>query len=222
MTFSIGMRTMFRRADYCSQTVARLSETGSLHHRDVVGFHVSHGEGITPNMNGVHALRMAAKDGADWVLFLEDDIDIVDDFVGSVSRWLQDHATPDVLAYPLGSFYKNVTDCPAVIQAGEWRIPRRLYYGSQAVVFRTPDAADYADWLEAYTRVQDDKDRSGSFDLRISDWHGERRPKTETLCTPIPCLVDHIGEESLMGTWTRTGRILHFAGRGWSYRGRES
>lgn len=204
------MRTVTRAENYCAATIQRLLETGTIQHRDVRGFHVSHGEGLTPNQNGFQALRMAAHDAADWIIFIEDDIDIIDDFIGSVERWLAKFATPEVLAYPLGSFYPTIT--PWHHERGAWDIPCDMYYGSQAVLFRTCDALDFARWAEQ-------SGRDTEFDLHIAQWQEARTSSGARLLTPAPCFVDHVGVKSAMGSWERTGRMLDFPGRAWSYHG---
>ena len=211
MTFSICIRTIIRPVDYCRSVIMRLAETNSLCHTSVIGFHVQHGEFLTPNMNGVTALRLAAKDKADWILFLEDDIDIIDDFIGSVERWITKFAHPEILVYPLCSFYPEISR--SFHKDGVWQISTDLYYGSQAILFRTQDALDYANWLAMRPEVET------QFDLNIVHWHANRRPKVTVFISPAPCFVDHIGKESLMGTWERTGSVQDFAGRQWSYHG---
>ena len=138
MTFSICIRTVYRPQNYLNGLLRRLAETRTLEDRSVRGLHVSHGEGLTPNANAVRALRMSAADEADWILFLEDDIEIVNDFIGSVSRWLTDFARYDVLFYPLGSFYPFISKDHH--ERGAWDMGLDLYYGSQAVAFRARDA----------------------------------------------------------------------------------
>lgn len=215
MTYAIGMRTMPRPQDYCKQTLMRLVETGTLQDRRVKGLHVSDGRGLTPNQNGCRALRLAASDEPEWVIFMEDDVDIIDDFIGSVDRWLERFAVSDVLFYPLGCFYIDaVRDARDV---GYWPMPVDKYYGSQAFVMRTPDALAYAEWLIGLKKAPED---DVSFDIHLQRWHKIVRPHQPVVHTPAPCFIDHTGEYSLMGppgSWARVGRVLGFAGRDWSF-----
>lgn len=223
MTFSIGVRTVFRPQNYVRQLVQRLAETGTLTHPLLKGFHVHHGEVLNPNMNGVGALRAAVADRADWVIFLEDDIDIIDDFIGSLNRWLALFWKPDIYFYPLGSFYASLTGPQHSV--GMWEMPLDYYYGSQAVVLSTRGAHDYAQYLDLHqgAPIGPSKWRFDQhFDMHLSEWQRLSGGNAEFTRTPAPCFVDHIGENSLMGTWERTGRILDFAGREWSFNGRES
>ena len=216
MTFSIGIRTMPRKQNYIGQTLQRLLESGTLQHPDVKGLHLHHGEGISPNQNGCRALLAAAKDEAEWVIFLEDDIDVIDDFIPSIQRWLTDWERQDVMAYPLCCFYSDATR--EFAKRGAYDIPISKYYGSQGILFRTPDAVDYANWL---TSLGKSFERDVSFDIHLSQWHTERLPKQKTLVTPAPCFIDHIGEFSLMGdpgSWARVGPVEGFGGREFRYR----
>lgn len=210
MTFSIAMRTMPRPYDYCRDTLRRLVDVGVFQHRSVIGFHLHHGDGLTPNQNGIGALQRAVRDHADWVLFLEDDIDVIDDFMGSVERWLTRFAKPTVRVYPLGCFYPE--SIKENRERGVWELPLPKYYGSQAVLLRTDDAASYAEYLGRLAHEE------SHFDLLLADWHIRQEPLQPHLLTPAPCFIDHLGEQSLMGTWDRTGRMTEFAGREWSYR----
>jgi len=223
VTFSIGIRTVFRPQNYCRNTVVRLAESGTLSHPSVLGLHVHHGEVLNPNMNGVGALRAAARDNPDWVVFLEDDIDIINDFINSLQAWLDAFARDDVFFYPLGSFYAGITQSRRAY--GFWEMPLHLYYGSQAVAFRTHDALHYAHWLDEH---QGDTTPEWSqwrfdqhFDMHLAMWQRMVGGNNEITITPSPCFVDHVGENSIMGTWERTGRMLDFAGRDWSFCGRE-
>lgn len=211
-TYSIAIRTVPRAAaDYCTQTLVRLAETGSIAHPQVRGVHVSNRPDLTPNRNGCNALRMAARDQADWIIFLEDDVDFINDFIGSVDRWLVSHMDAAVLAYPLSCFYSGAMD--AFRSAGVWEYPLEKYYGSQGIVMRTGDAVTFANWLER-------KPIGVSFDLHLSGWHREVHPDQKFLLTPSPCFLDHTGEFSSIGppgSWERVGRVESFGGRDYSY-----
>lgn len=219
MRFSIGIRTVTRVQNYLRGTLSRLVETGALEHPDVIGLHVSHGEGITPNENGCRALLNAAEDCPDWVLFLEDDVDMLDDIVGSMQRWLAEFATDDVLAYPMCCFY--AASMNARRREGFWDMPLEKYYGSQAILMRPHDAINFAHWLNLFVREHLTDPKSGvSFDLKLTQWHHLVRPHVGYLRTPAPCFFDHTGEFSAIGppgSWERVGRVEGFPGRRWRF-----
>ena len=209
MTFSITIRTCTREVDYYKQTMQRLRETGTLDHPSVIGFHVSHGHSTTPNENGANALRRGASDNPDWVLFLEDDIDIIDDFIPSLEAWLEKFATPKCLVYPLGSFYPSITH--AMHKEGVWYMPSDSYYGSQALVMRPVDALEYADYIVTTPWV-------AGFDRQLADWLEKKLGQKTVFPTPCPCFVDHLGEVSAVKHGNQTGRMLDFGGRNFRFR----
>lgn len=215
-TFSIGVRTIARRVDYCRGTLERLVESGTLQHPALIGLHLSHGEGITPNANGCRALRLAAADAPDWILFLEDDVDPINDLIGSVERWLERFARPTVRAYPLACFYAG--SVALYREAGAWEsYPIEQFYGSQGFAIRPADALEFAGWLESKA---DEPRGDVSFDIWLGKWHREREPNQPHLITPAPCFLDHTGEFSAIGppgSWERVGRVAGFAGRDWSF-----
>lgn len=208
MTFSIGIRTYPRTLDYCRCTLSRLLHTGTLQHPLVKGLHLAHGADISPNANGCRALRMAAKDSARWVVAMEDDVDIIDDFIPSLVRWLIDFATPQQLFYPLSCFYPGAI--AANTHQGAWLdYPISEFYGSQGFVMRTADALDFARWVPTLGLSFE---RDVSLDLRLAEWHLLRSP-IQHLRTPAPCFLDHIGEFSAIGppgSWERVGKVVGF------------
>jgi hypothetical protein len=210
-TFSIGIRTIARRVDYCRGTLLRLVESGTLQHPSLRGLHLHHGEGITPNQNGARAIQLAAHDDVEWVIFLEDDVDMIDDFLGSVDRWLARYARPEVRAYPLSCFYSDAI--AHFREAGVWEMPIEKFYGSQGFVMPVLDAIAFSGWVER-------QPRAASFDLYLSEWHRLVEPEQPHLLTPAPCFLDHTGEFSSLGppgSWERVGRVEGFAGRDWSF-----
>ena len=102
-TFAFAVRTVPARRELFLPLAARLGAM-TVDPR-VVGLAISEASEpeTAPNENGCLALEAAVASGPDWVLFLEDDAGPIDDLVGSVDRWLDDHAEPDGHLYPLGS-----------------------------------------------------------------------------------------------------------------------
>jgi hypothetical protein len=205
-TFSYAIRTVPQRADLFLSLLARISP--SLLSPSVLGLHVSPNGSVAPNENGCRALDAAALDRADWVLFLEDDADPIDDFLGSVERWLTDFATDDVHIYPLGSPL-TVSNVPAV----QWPISQ--FYCSVALAIRGSLVGSLVAYLRANSHV-----RTG-FDIMAGHWHRTVSP-SNYLIAAQPCLVDHVGDESTLID-TRPGRNVvgrfeRFIGRDFSYK----
>lgn len=220
-TFSLGMRTVRREGDYCRSTLSRLVECWALSHPQVRGFHSVVGDGLPPNETAVRALEAALRDGPDWVLLLEDDLDFCNDFIGSVDRWLERWAEPEIHFYPLGCFDADGVAGARSRGAFDWNLSG--YYGSQAVALRAHDAASFLDWFPDRPALPADPGwfypRDRCLDLHLAAWHREIEPKQETVRTPAPSLVDHIGEISSIDHRNHglTGRILAFGGREFSY-----
>lgn len=217
MTFSIGMRTIQRSgADYLSRTLARLGEVGLYplcadRRPRVLGLHISDGTGldISSNENGCRAIELALQDNPEWVLFLEDDIDVIDDFIGSIERWLADHEQPTIHIYPLGC---NYSQC-FTPEMTAWRYRTGAYYGSQALLLRASRARAFVAYVRTYWLPNNG---NRAFDLALARWHESIEPEQPFLLTPVPCFVDHLGSESTFGY--NVGRFAGFGGHAYSYR----
>ena len=58
--------------------------------------------------NAAEALRLGGKyREADWVLFLEDDIDVIKNFLESLQDWLERHKNKSLI-FPLGANYEEL------------------------------------------------------------------------------------------------------------------
>jgi hypothetical protein len=222
VTLSIGIRTVTRLELYLQHTLQRLSEVtkGSTFVQNV---HVSYGDGLEPNENALRALSFALADGTDWVLLLEDDLEFIDDFAGSLQRWLDKFVIPTVHFYPLGCFYPSAIQ--AARQDGMWEQPLLGYYGSQAVVFRAADAQALIEWFPSRPTLKADSGwdypRDRCFDLYLAAWHRHFEPTRDTVRTPAPCFIDHVGTTSAISHREHhgAGRVDGFGGRSFSFNG---
>ncbi len=214
LTFSVCIPTVAR--PYRAHLFRRLVETGTLDHPLVTGFHVVYGRG--PNDNATHALQAAVRDGADYVIFLEDDIEIVDDFIGSIARWMADVYDPRVHVYPLGCAARRAARRCLNEGILTWRYPVKEFFGACGLVFPTTSAKAFCDvcvqhpeWMMEWNGL----------DVNIKRWHQRIEPAQHYLLTPFPCLIDHRGETSSLSTDPAhfTGRYEGFIGTEWTYRG---
>jgi hypothetical protein len=176
------------------------------------------GRRLTNNENALRALRLGLQATAEWILHLEDDIDVCDDIMVSIDAWLGDHAGPTGLIYPFYTFhapYKGVRDA---MNRGEasWEYPLSAFYGNQCWAIRRAAAASLADYLEATIPTWS----SGQgFDLITKQW-AQSLGYTHLLAS-APSFVQHVGKESSL----HLGRFHENAswpGREWSYRARRS
>lgn len=175
-----------------------------------------------PNENGVHQVSALDHADADWIVMCEDDIETCADPVGSMYRWLNDHARSDVHVYRF--FALPRTPMRPTNRTAAWT-PLREMRGSQAIALRADDARDFASWASAHatdwrpkTAPYQDQTTKG-FDKLVGYWALERWPEQGSGLLSIPMMVNHIGVESAMYSHgLRNDR--EFAGHQWSY-GRE-
>lgn len=201
MTYSIAIPTVDR--PYRSHLFHRLVETGTLTHPLVKGFHVAYDR--DPNRNAEHALLAAVEDDTDYVIFLEDDIEIVNDFIGSVDRFIADVRRTEQGAhfYSLGCGAKRALRQARAAGDHWWRYPLKDYYGTCGLVFPTANAREFAtlqhrqlDWMVSWNQM----------DVNLVRWQERTSPTRSWVPTPTTCLINHLGAQSSLSTdathWT--------------------
>lgn len=151
----------------------------------------------TPNANGLAQIAVLDEAPAEWLLMLEDDIDVCDDFPGSVLRWLDRHARPEVHVYRFCAFGGALANAPGVAI-----YPLREQRGSQAIALRGDEAPACLSWAAVKgkswrprgARFQDQPDLG--FDKLIGYWALDRWPTSRVSYVSEPHMVRHIGIES--------------------------
>jgi glycosyltransferase involved in cell wall biosynthesis len=158
------------------------------------------------------AIEGGAEAGADWVLVLEDDIDVCDFFLDAVARWLEEHARPCYRMYAFGANRVQIEHAHA---AGRtlWRYPVGDFYGAQALAWAREDAAELAEWLGEDPDYEGEREHH--HDLLLQEW-GRRYGLTH-FAASVPSFVQHIGGESSLGN--RTFSFDSWQGRQWRYGG---
>lgn len=149
------------------------------------------------NENGIAPIALLDKIDADWIILSEDDLLWCSDPIGSMSRWLETYATPDVLVYRFFAFDKLTP-----VSAHAATAPLREMKGSQAVALRAEDARRFAAWAKAHPL--DWRPKSAPFQHRPHDgfdkllgyWALQDRPEVTTGLMSRPFFVRHIGTES--------------------------
>lgn len=168
-----------------------------------------------PNLNVANALRVGSGMGEpQWVLFLEDDIDVCADFFDSVGAWLDDHAREDRRIYSFGANYPQVQELYGQgIYA--WDYPIEQFYGTQSFAIRPGDALSLAEYIRehCYDRSPD----GTQWDLLMQDWSREKYPEIDHFLASCPAFVDHIGEESVVMPGRKGHTYPSWPGREWSY-----
>ena len=210
MKFSIAVRTVPKRNQLFTSL---MEDIHRLWTPSIVGLHVSCDDKISPNENACKALERTIVDNSDWTIFLEDDAGLIEDFFGSTERWLEKHILPNIHLYPLGCQYKESWPNGADF----WKYPIAAYYCSVAGVFRTSKVLSLTNCIRTtYGHVQQ------GFDILSGHWH-RTVSDSDYLLTPIPCFVEHLGDESTLieGRPDRNvvGRFRGFPGKEYVYSG---
>lgn len=149
------------------------------------------------NENGLAPIALLNEIDADWIVLSEDDLEWCADPLGSMARWLEAHATPDVLVYRFFAF-----DRLTPVSAHAASAPLREQKGSQAVALRAADARRFAawaiahplDWRPAGAPFQH-RPHDG-FDKLLGYWALQERPSVTTGLVSRPFFVKHLGVQS--------------------------
>lgn len=150
---------------------------------------------LTPNENAAASWCEACMDpAADWVLVVEDDIDVCADFLDETAAWLATYARKDRHLYPLGCPPENVRES-ALNGANAWEYPIGHYWGAQATAARRADGQSLAAYLTAHPLHAGS---TQSHDWIIPQWATDTWPTIAHFLTPVPGLVQHIGRQSLL------------------------
>ena len=170
----------------------------------------------THNENATRAVEIAVLQHPDYMLMLEDDIDVCDRFLESVVVWLAEHARPDVLLYAFGANYAPI-DVLAKQGYTSWKYPIDAFYGAQCYAVARQHLAHLAEWLGRHLLY---KGRTPQcHDLLLHDWAKARNPHATHFLASAPSFVDHIGRESALDN-----KYFHFSswpGPEWTYQGLE-
>jgi hypothetical protein len=166
------------------------------------------------NENVAAAIGYAASLKSKWVLFLEDDIDVCGEFLDSVFLWLEEQDE-----YPLYSFGASYIDV-CLPKRTSWEYPMGLFYGTQAIAFRSEKALDFSKYLKGNVFT---KNKEGAaYDLIMANWSKTRWPENKYFLASAPSFVQHIGMESVINPREKVHTFYSFPGNEWSYRQRNS
>ena len=168
--------------------------------------------------NCAAALAIGARTGAAWVLQLEDDLDVCGDFLGSVARWLDDHAADDRHVYPLSGDNAQIA-AVAARGAHSWEYPVASFWGFQCFAMRPQMALDFSQWLQDHPlyRHADGRLDENAHDLEIQRW-AEARGITH-FRGACPSFVQHIGLTTSIAQATGGAKVQFqsWPGPDWSY-----
>lgn len=172
-------------------------------------------DAVTPNENGLRQIDRLTDE--DWIVMSEDDLEWCADPEGSISRWLSEHARPEVVVYRFFAFNRLEP-----ISAHCATAPLAEMKGSQCVALRAADAKRFAawarqhplDWRPTGAPFQDEPHKG--FDKLIGYWALQDRPDVSYGLVSRPFFVKHVGITSSLYP-----RAIHrdalFGGTSWSY-----
>lgn len=166
----------------------------------------------TPNENAARALDLGADTGADWILFLEDDIDVCDRLLESVDAWIAKNRRKDRRVYSFCAAYAGVREA-ARSGRQAWDYPLAKFYGTQAYALWKDDARSAAEYMKRNPRY---RGAHQCHDLLLKEWAREAHPKLGHFAASVPSFVQHVGKESSL----HLGRFHEYAswpGREWRY-----
>lgn len=152
---------------------------------------------LTPNENGYAPIALLDEIDADWIILSEDDLEWCPDPIGSMSRWLEQHANPDVLIYRFFAFNSLTPVSKSCAKA-----PLREMKGSQAVALRAEDARRFAAWAKAHPFDWRPKGAPfqhrphDGFDKLLGYWALQDRPAVPYGLVSVPFFVKHLGVQS--------------------------
>lgn len=159
---------------------------------------------LSPNECATEAHAIADSHDADYVLFIEDDLDFCANFLESVVSWLGEYAESQYPLFVFGS--------PQISSTRRGAKPVRVkgFYGTQCYAIPKRLHSRLVQWLIENPLY---RGKSRCHDLRLHNWAEELRV-THFLAS-CPSFVQHVGEVSGMGC-----PRVHFPswrGRDWSY-----
>jgi glycosyltransferase involved in cell wall biosynthesis len=156
------------------------------------------------------AIRSASEAAARWVLVLEDDIDVCDDFLESVAAWLEQHATSRHRMYAFGASYSPQIRLANNAGRTIWPYHIPQFYGAQALAWAREDAQQLAEWLGDDPSYKGNRD--AHHDILLQQW-GQGLGLTH-FAASVPSFVQHIGTES---TLDNDPFVFPWPGSEWSY-----
>lgn len=206
-------RTLFGKENYLTTTIDNLGRSNfftSKHHR---GLRIFDSIGYAANENAGRALlnsgELALERDAQWVLFLEDDLDFCADFLDGVSLYLSRFATEEYRIISLACPYNQVTH-----SKNFWLYPIDAFFGTQCFAIRPHDAISLGSFLFSNPTSH----KPTEYDLMVYDWMRVEYPHLRHHLASAPSFVQHIGRESICTDLAITHQSPSWPGREWSYK----
>jgi hypothetical protein len=186
MKYSIVIPTVNRsQKNYLNNTIANLARSG-VFHSPLLGYFAIFNDSTLDkggcNENSLRCLKEAQKQNTEWTIFLEDDVDVINNFLESVDAWLNLCYDENV---PLYSLSTNYVETRQSIIA--WKYPIERFYGTQGYCIHKNRINSLIQSLETTTLV-------GLHDMRIKEWgicYGFKH-----FLASCPSFIQHLGDNS--------------------------
>ena len=180
-----------------------------------ITIYVPIGHKLSPNMNAGRALLIGSQVQADWVLFLEDDIEVCKDFLDGVAWWLNHFADTRHRLFTFYTCYHEVEQQHKGSGVGSWEYPVDKFYGTQCMALRPREAQSIGEYLVGLSYP------TSSYDIEIQNWTKAfpnlMQEGSECFLASVPCFVQHIGEQSvLFNDPKRFHQCTSYQGKDWS------
>ncbi len=145
--------------------------------------------------NVIRALRAGGRSGADIVIFMEDDIDVVPGLAESIDRFIAGHDDGTVV----WSFHAAFGGVAGAVRSGQdsFELACPAFYGTLCLAMRAGHARLFANWLQVR---HDRAGLRGAADLELNHWLMHEMGMGSVCCS-APSLVQHAGFHS---TFERT------------------
>jgi len=174
---------------------------------------------LLPSLNVAAALRAGYSTGCKWIVFLEDDIDVCDFFIESVSKWLDLHQADHFRVYSFGANYDAVK-ITAASGGTYWQYPVTAFYGTQCFAIRRDDALSLSHYLEDNPLYKGTS--AGAYDLILQEWSKYEYPQLKNFLASAPSFVQHIGRHSIINPRQDVHSFPSWPGRNWTFTGHKS
>jgi hypothetical protein len=187
ITISAVMISCAERAKVREQTLSKLAQTDWADWPLHVQLDASEDKDYQRRQTecAFHALQTALAGAADYVLFLEDDLDFNLHLRHNLEHWPALRTRP----FYLGGLYNpRLCETACDVKSRSRLVSARLVFGSQALLLSRP-ALNYV--LTNWNKVR------GMQDIRISRLAGRLHPQ---VLYHAPSLVQHTGSESVCGS----------------------
>lgn len=200
--------------------------------------------GCTRHQNAARAINVAAllNPQVDWAIKLEDDLDFVDDFMGSLARWTADVGAAPVPMFALAATFQKVSlsryvegetvlgpgeafpNARRFIAEGHVMVQEQIggWYGAQAIMWQREVAQRLGEWLGPDPFLPGDngqQHRDRGHDLLLQAWGFELGMKY--FGAAVPSFVQHIGRQSNLNrpevNHVQPFFEFPFPGRDWRY-----